>query len=104
MDIGVCRDALAGWEVGMTNPDVRTVPAVIRFLGYDPQPEPWSFAQLLLQTRRTLGLNQPALAAALNVPTGTLRAWERDLNCPSTKRMTVVIDRARELVRQRGNR
>src|SRR4051794_33495768 len=35
--IGVCRDALARWEIGATNPDVPVMPAVIRFLGYDPQ-------------------------------------------------------------------
>jgi transcriptional regulator with XRE-family HTH domain len=96
--IGVCRDALARWETGKTNPDVRMMPAVIRFLGYDPQPEARSFAELLTRTRRTLGLNQQGLSAALNVPIGTLSAWAQGLRCPPTPRMTQVIDCAWALV------
>jgi DNA-binding XRE family transcriptional regulator len=72
--IGVCRDALARWEVGTSNPDPTVMPAVIRFLGYDPQPDARSFAEFLNRTKCSLGLNQQELASALGVPLGSLNA------------------------------
>jgi DNA-binding XRE family transcriptional regulator len=60
--IGICRDALARWEVRPMMPDVHTMPAVIAFLGYNPLPSAHTFQELLLRTRRTLGLDQASLA------------------------------------------
>jgi DNA-binding transcriptional regulator YiaG len=62
------------------------MPAIIRFLGYDPQPPAQSFPGLIYRTRRTLGLTQPGIAAALKIPLPTLRAWEEGLYEPKTGR------------------
>jgi DNA-binding transcriptional regulator YiaG len=101
-NFGVTRGALARWETGTTNPGVSVMPAVIRFLGYDPQPEARSFAEFLNRTRRALGFNQHAFTAALGVPTGTLNAWTQDKHCPATPRQgtrsTRVIDSAQTLI------
>jgi DNA-binding XRE family transcriptional regulator len=36
-----CRPATLGtWEKGRVAPDIRFWPAILRFLGYDPWPEP----------------------------------------------------------------
>jgi transcriptional regulator with XRE-family HTH domain len=96
-EIGVCRDALARWETLPRVPDVETMPAVIAFLGYNPLPLPQSFAELLLRTRRTLGLHQATLAEQLGVPFNTLHAWERGLFGPSPERRTLVERRIEEL-------
>jgi DNA-binding XRE family transcriptional regulator len=97
-EIGVVRDALARWEVGSANPDIRTMPAVIRFLGYDPQPEPDSFPETLVRARRALGLSQPELAQALGVLPGTLRSWEQEKYLPPADHMAAICERVRGLI------
>jgi DNA-binding transcriptional regulator YiaG len=84
--IGVTRDALARWEAEPREPDRRNMPSIVRFLSYDPQPAPRTFAERVRRTRRTLGLNQPGIAKALGVPTPTLRAWEQGLYEPKDER------------------
>jgi DNA-binding transcriptional regulator YiaG len=91
--IGVCRDALARWEVRPIVPDVHTMPAVIAFLGYNPLPTAQTFPELLLRTRRTLGLDQAALAALLSVPFNTLHSWERGLFAPGPCRKALIQER-----------
>ena len=96
-EIGVCRDALARWEILPRVPDVETMPAVIAFLGYNPMPPAQSFPELLLRTRRTLGLHQATLAEQLAVPFNTLNAWERGLFAPTPERRALVEERIEEL-------
>jgi len=91
--IGVCRDALARWEVKSMVPDVHVMPAVIEFLGYNPLRPARTFPELLLRTRRTLGLHQVALASILSVPFNTLHSWERGLCAPPAARRARVEDR-----------
>ena len=88
--IGVCRDALARWEVEPREPDRRNMPSIISFLGYDPQPPAQTFGELIRRTRRTLGLNQTGVAKALGVPTQSLRMWERGLYKPKAERQRLL--------------
>lgn len=88
--VGVVRDALARWEAEPREPDRRNMPAVIRFLGYDPQPPATTFGGLLKRTRRTLGMNQPQIAQALGVPTASLRPWERGAHEPKEDRKRLL--------------
>jgi DNA-binding transcriptional regulator YiaG len=97
--MGVCWNAVMRWEGGSRAPDVVTMPAVIRFLGYNPRPEPGTFSEWLRWLRSALGLRQPALAATVGVPVATLRAWEKESYGPSTTRMQMVIERGRALLR-----
>ena len=96
--IGVCRDALARWEVEPREPDRRIMPAVIRFLGYDPQPPARTFGERIKRTRRALGLNQPGIAKALGVPADSLRAWERELYRPKKERERFIEASMEELL------
>jgi DNA-binding transcriptional regulator YiaG len=88
--IGVVRDALARWESAGKEPDLRVLPAVIGFLGYDPRPEPANFVQILVYVRGALGLSQSEFGRKVSVPTPTLRAWEQGLCTPSEKRQRLV--------------
>ena len=48
-EIGVHHQTLALWERSRTSPAVRHWPGILRFLGYDPNPQPQSIAELLMQ-------------------------------------------------------
>ena len=64
------------WEGNATVPEVRYMPAIIRFLGYDPLPPAAAFPELQARTRRMLGLSQRKMAAKLDVDPATLMDWE----------------------------
>jgi DNA-binding transcriptional regulator YiaG len=66
------------------------MPAVIRFLGYDPQPEAETFPKLLVRVRRSLGLSQSQFAGRVGVPAPTLHAWEARQYAPSAARQAQV--------------
>ncbi|MDR3472607.1 MAG: helix-turn-helix domain-containing protein [Devosia sp.] len=100
-EIGVCRDALARWELRPIVPDVHVMPAVIAFLGYNPLPPARSFPELLLRARRTRGLSQPAFAEVVAVPADTLRNWEQGLYLPGTARRAWVEARIAALMEER---
>ena len=53
------------------------MPAIIRFLGYNPLPEGKTWGERLVRQRTTLGLSQKAAAARLGVDPSTLARWER---------------------------
>lgn len=71
-------------------PSVWLMPAIIDFLGYDPQPLPTNFRELILRNRRALGLNQPHMASLLGVSSSTLHDWERGLYEPGRVRKASV--------------
>jgi len=57
-------------------PSIESVPAIVRFLGYDPFPEPTTLAQLLLAKRREMGWSMKEAAEAVGVDPGTWGNWE----------------------------
>ena len=59
-EIGVHHKTLALWERARTSPAVRHWPEILRFLGYDPTPEPQSIAELLIAVRRKRGVEPEA--------------------------------------------
>ena len=65
------------WERDERPPYVSGYPGIIRFLGYEPWPEPRSLAETLLAERRRRGLSIAAAATAAGVDEGTWRHWER---------------------------
>jgi DNA-binding XRE family transcriptional regulator len=81
-------------------PDVQTMPAVIAFLGYNPLPPAETFGELLLRTRRQLGLGQAELADVLSVPFNTLHCWERGSFAPPLGRRLEVEHRIALLTRE----
>jgi transcriptional regulator with XRE-family HTH domain len=53
------------------------MPAIIRFLDYDPFPEPKNIPERLLAKRRAMGWSMNEAARQLGVDEGTWRIWER---------------------------
>src|SRR4051794_10257641 len=53
------------------------MPAIIRFLGYNPLPAASTLAEELVRQRTGLGLSQKESAGRIGVDSGTLAKWER---------------------------
>ena len=75
--LGVTPQTVLHWEKGQTEPPIEFIPAIIRFLGYDPFPEPESLPERLLAKRRASGWSIKETARQLGVDEGTWGAWER---------------------------
>lgn len=81
--MGVSVFTVINWELGETSPPVRYGPRIIRFLGYDPSPEPRSFEEEVMSLRWRLGLTQRELAEQLEVDESTIRGWEHGTQRPT---------------------
>jgi len=75
--IGVTKATVHNWETNRSNPSFRDMPAIIRFLGYDPTPASTEWAVRLVQARTRLGLSQKESAHRIGVDPSTLARWER---------------------------
>ena len=81
---------ITGWEGNATVPEIRYMPVIIRFLGYDPQPSANSFPDRLATARRTLGLSQRKMAEKLGVDPGTVQGWEAGRHQPTGKSLEII--------------
>jgi transcriptional regulator with XRE-family HTH domain len=75
--IGVGETSVFKWEANTVSPDIRYMPAIIRFLGYNPLPAADTFGGQIVRHRTSLGLTQGEAAKRLGVDPGTLAKWER---------------------------
>ncbi len=77
--IGVDKTTVFNWEAGTASPSLHALPAVIRFLGYDPRltPEATGLGRLIRHHRQRQGLSRDALADMLGVDPSTVQGWER---------------------------
>jgi site-specific DNA recombinase len=74
---GVDKATIANWEANRSKPGVAYMPAIIRFLGYNPFPPATKWSDRLVQCRTVLGLSQSESAARIGVDASTLARWER---------------------------
>ena len=88
--IGVHELTITGWERNATIPEVRYMPGIIQFLGYNPLPAAISLSERLSTARRTLGLSQRKMAAKLGVDPATLMGWEAGRHQPSPKKLKLA--------------
>ncbi len=88
--IGVDNTTICNWESNASTPAIRYLPAIIQFLGYDPQPSSDSFPDRLATTRRTLGLSQRKMAEKLGVDPSTLQGWESGRHQPTGKSLEII--------------
>ena len=88
--IGVDTATVCNWEGNASLPAIRYLPAIIHFLGYDPQPSVDSFPDRLATARRTLGLSQRKMAEKLGVDPGALQGWEAGRNQPTGKSLDII--------------
>ena len=75
--MGVVEASIWNWEANTSQPDLRFMPAVIQFLGYNPLPEANGWGGRLVRHRTSLGMTQEEAAKRLGVDPGTLARWER---------------------------
>jgi len=75
--LGVDKTSVFNWEGNRSSPEIRYIPAIIQFLGYNPLPAGKTVAEQLVRQRSSLGLSQKESAKRLDVDPGTLVRWER---------------------------
>lgn len=75
--LGVSSWTVLNWEKGHTEPPIASVSAILRFLGYNPFPQPKTIAQRLLAKRQVMGWSIKEAARAVGVDTSTWGNWER---------------------------
>lgn len=65
------------WETGQRKPEIRFIPVLVEFLGYDPEPvDEETLAGRLIAKRRELGLSQREAARSIQIDPGTWAGWE----------------------------
>lgn len=75
--LDVEKASVANWEANRTKPSLEYMPAIIRFLGYNPLPPGNGWAERLVQCRTALGITQKEAARRIGVDASTLARWER---------------------------
>lgn len=75
--LGVNARTVHNWETGQRKPEVRFIPALVAFLGYDSEPiDEGTLAGRLAGKRRELGLSQQEATRSLRIDPGTWAGWE----------------------------
>jgi transcriptional regulator with XRE-family HTH domain len=82
--IGVGETSVFTWEANASQPDLKYMPAVIRFLGYNPLPPATGWGGRLGRHRTSLGMTREEAAKRLGVDPGTLAKWERGESEPAS--------------------
>jgi site-specific DNA recombinase len=88
--IGVNKTSIHYWEVNSATPDLRYMPAIIQFLGYNPLPAANALGERLVRHRRSRGITQADAARRMGVDQGTLARWERGERGPSGKFVAIA--------------
>lgn len=83
--IGVNTWTILNWEKGHTEPPIAAFPAIFKFLGYYPFPEPVTIQDQLIAKRRKMGWTIQDAATAIVVDPGTWGDWERGKTILSRK-------------------
>ena len=75
--LGVTSFTVINWEYCLRKPAIQHIPAICRFLGYDPEPPtPKTLGERLAAKRRELGWAQEEAARKLGVDPSTWSEWE----------------------------
>lgn len=73
------------WEKDRTKAEIRYMPKLIEWLGYDPNPPPQNSSEWLIAVRRNLGLSRKRLAKIMGADESTLRRWEEKIGVPAER-------------------
>lgn len=76
--LSVAECTVTNWEINRTRPQLRLMPKVLQFLGYEPCPvQAESLGERLLQYRKRRGISQRQLAIRMGIDPTTLSRVER---------------------------
>ena len=75
------------WERNTGVPSVQQIPTIIRFLGFDPKPEPADLPRRIAYGRRRLGWTQDDLAKRVQVDDSVVAAWETGRTTPPENKL-----------------
>jgi len=75
--LGTDESSIIQWEKGRKLPRVYRLPAIIRFLGYNPLPEPRTISERLVAKRVERGWSRKVASRHLGIDVSTLRDWEQ---------------------------
>lgn len=92
--IGSCGASVWLWESERAEPELKWMPGILDFLGYDPAPTAQSVGARLVQHRTRLGWTQKRLAEELRVDQTTLARWETGKRAPwgeYSKRIAAIL-------------
>jgi len=89
-EIGVSAATILHWEAGHTEPPVAFMPAITRFLGYEPWPEPRTLGERMLTYRRRNGTSIKEAAARLGADECSWGAWEKTSRIAHPKQRALV--------------
>ena len=81
--IGTSEQTVANWEGQHSKPALTLIPAIIRFLGYNPFPKAQSLAGRITRYRTSRGMTQKAVAQKLGIDPSALARWERGNRAPT---------------------
>ena len=91
--IGVTEDTITYWENGRTVPQISVVPAVIRFLGYNPyEVDTSTLGGKVKQYRLMKGLSLKNFAKLVHVDPSTVKTWEDNEFTPETENYRRLMD------------
>ena len=89
--MGVCKASVWNWENRRAEPEDYLYPAIIRFLGREPWPEPQTLAEHLRAERKRRGITIQAAAMLMKVSHGALANWEDGTANPNQINLAGVI-------------
>lgn len=84
--------SVINWEKGRTVPAVYRLPAIIRFLGYSPVPQPRTIAERLVAKRLERGWSRKVASHHWGIDESTLRDWEHEKIILFRKHRTLVAE------------
>ena len=91
---GVNRDWVRNWETNRMALNLRQIPQVLEFLGYNPLSQDGPLSQRLRNNRLELGLTQLEFGRLLGVGRETIVNWEGGKRTPADS----FLERVREIL------
>ena len=89
--LGVDKTSIYNWETNRTKPGLEYMPAIIRFVGYNPLPPADGWPDRLVRCRTVLGISQKESSRRMGVDASTLARWERGEREPTGPFATRVL-------------
>lgn len=88
--LGVSAWTVLNWEKNKSKPPIEAIPAIVRFLGYTPFPEPKNLPERLLAKRRVMGWSIKEASRQFGVDEGTWGAWESGTTIPKRRHLLLL--------------